>query len=144
MPGARGQKRGEELLRRDVEVVSIHTYMSLHIVEPKGLEPSIGSDPWLEVRGNVTEPIRDVTELVISVHGKDRPTPGPVRPLSVGAIIQIRPHVSAVVTFPRREFDHLWWMALSGHLKHAHIIFTKPHYNSALVTHLSLSNEPIE
>ena len=132
------------MLRRDVEVVAIHTYMSLDIVDPKGPDPLIGSEPWLEVRGKLNEPIRDATELVISVIAKDRPKPGPVRPLCVGTISQIRPHVLVIVTFPRTEFDHLWSMALSGYLKYAYIVFTKPHYNSALVTHVSLANEPIE
>jgi hypothetical protein len=75
--GRRRPKRGEELQRRDVEVVSIHTFMSLHVVAPKGAEPSIGSDPCLEVRGNVNEPIRDVTEFVINVQAKELPKPGP-------------------------------------------------------------------
>jgi hypothetical protein len=35
-------------------------------------------------------------------------------------------------------------MALGGHPKYAHIIFTKPYYNSAVVTRVSLSNESIE
>ena len=144
MARARRPGRREELLRRDVEVVSIHTFMSLHVVDPKGAEPLIGSDPCLEVRGRINEPIRDVTELVINVQPKERPAVGSVRPLPVGSIVQIRPFVWAVVTFPRREFDLLWWMALSGPLKHAYIVFTKPHFNNTLVTDLSLSNEPIE
>ena len=144
MAGGRRPKRGEELLRRDVEVVSIHTFMSLHILEPKGAEPSIGSSPCLVVRGNASDPIRDVSEFVINVQPKHLPKPGPVRPLSVGTIGQIRPHVLAIAMFPRPEFDQLWWMALSGHLKYAHIVFTKPHYGGAFVTDLSFSNEPIE
>jgi hypothetical protein len=118
--------------------------MSLNIVDPKGPEPLIGSEPWLEVRGKLNEPIRDVTELVISVHGQQRPRAGPVRPLCVGTIGQIRPYISAIVTFPQTGFNQLWWMALSGWLKYAYIVFTKPHYNSGLVTHVSLSNGPIE
>ena len=144
MAQRRRPKRGEEFLRRDIEVVSIHTYMSLNIVNPKGPDPLIGSEPWLEVRGKLNEPIRDVIEVVISAHAEERPKPGPVRPLCVGTISQIRPYVSVIVTFPRREFDHLWSMALSGYLRYAYLVFTKPHYTSALVTHLSLSNEPIE
>lgn len=143
---ARGRRlpHGEELLRRDLEVVSIHTFMSLHGVTPKGAEPSIGSNSSLEVRGRLNEPIRDVTDLVINLQPTDLPKPGAVQPLCVGTIFQIRPYVSAAVMFPRKDFDHLWWMALSGHVKHVHIVFTKPHRNNALVTDLSLSNEFIE
>jgi hypothetical protein len=39
------------------------------------------------------------------------------------------------------DFDHLWPMALAGHLRHAHLRFTKPHHNTALVTSVSFSNE---
>ena len=96
------------------------------------------------MHGKLNEPIRDATELVISVIAKDRPKSGPVRPSCVGTISHIPPHVSVIVTFPRTEFDHLWSMALSGYLKYSCIVFTKPHYNRALVTHLSVANEPIE
>ena len=144
MAGVRSQKRGGEILRRDVEVVSIHTFMSLQVMTPKGAEPLIDSSPSLDLRGRINEPIRNVTELMINVQPKDRPVLGPVRPLPVGSIVHIRPYILAVVTFPRREFELLWSMALSGYVKHAHILFTQPHYNHALVTDLCLSNELIE
>jgi hypothetical protein len=48
------------------------------------------------------------------------------------------------LTWPRQEFDQVWALALSGHLKFAHLYFTKPHYNSGLVVSASFSNEPEE
>ena len=118
--------------------------MSLHVMAPKGAEPLIDSNPSLDLRGRINEPIGSVTELVINIQPKERPVIGPVRPLPVGSIVQIRPYIWAVVTFPRRDFDLLWSMALTGYIKHAPSLFTKPLYNKALVTDLCLSNELIE
>jgi hypothetical protein len=38
----------------------------------------------------------------------------------------------------------MWSFALTGNLKHAHFVFTKPRYNTALITSVSFSNQPIE
>ena len=144
MARERKQRRKDELLRRDIEIESIHTFMSLHVMAPKGTEPLIDSSPSLDLRGRINKPIRNVTELAINVQPKERPVLGPVRPLPVGSIVHIRPYILAVVTFPRGEFELLWSMALSGYARHAHIVFTQPHYGHALVTNLCLSNESIE
>ena len=48
-----------------MEVVSIHTFMFLHVMAPKGAEPLIDSNPSLDLRGRINEPIGSVTELVI-------------------------------------------------------------------------------
>lgn len=137
-------KQQEELLVRTIEVASVRTYVSLHIITARGAEPQIGNSQWLEVRGTADESIRGVRDVVITVIAKDRTEPGPARPARVGTIIQVRPHLTAVVAFPHAAFDRVWSMALAGHVKHASIVFTKPRYRSALVESLSFSNEPIE
>ena len=37
-----------------------------------------------------------------------------------------------MVTWQQLDFDRVWTLAVSGHLKFAHMYFTKPHYNSRL------------
>ena len=77
----------------------------------------------------------------MKMHPKDKLEVGTARPASVGAIAQIRPHVSVVVTFPQTDFDRVWTLALGGQLTHGRLCFTKPHYNTALVVSMSVSNE---
>jgi hypothetical protein len=62
-------------------------------------------------------PIRDVRDIEISLYPEDKLEVGTARPACVGSIIQIRPSVTAVVTFLHTDFDRLWSLALSGHLK---------------------------
>jgi hypothetical protein len=46
---------------------------------------------------------------------------------SVGAILRVRPAVDVVVRLPDAA-EGLWTPALSGHLTHARMAFTRPHY----------------
>ena len=79
-----------------------------------------------------------------SAYPTDKTAPGPALPVSVGAIIQIRPYVSVVIGFPTAEFDRIWSLALPGQLRYARLVFTKPHYNKALVVSTSFSTDPDE
>ncbi len=47
----------------------------------------------------------------------------------------------AVIPFGQVEFDRIRTLAFSGQLKYGYLVFTKPHYNTALVTSVSFSNE---
>lgn len=66
---------------------------------------------------------------------------GPWRPASVGALIQARPELSFVLTWPQIDFDRVWALAVSGRLTHSRLYFTKPYYNSGLVVNASFSTE---
>jgi hypothetical protein len=68
---------------------------------------------------------------------------GTVRPTSVGAIIQARPHLQFVLTWSHADFDRVWMMVLGGQLTHDHFYLTKPHYDSGLVVSASSSTELI-
>ena len=63
------------------------------------------------------------------------------RPASVGSVLGATPELSFGLTWPQAEFDRVWVLALSGHLKFAHLYFTKSHYNSGLVVSASFSGE---
>jgi hypothetical protein len=66
---------------------------------------------------------------------------GTARPASVGSLLGARPTLDFALTWPRAEFERVWTLALSGHLKYAYLHFTKPHYNRGLVMNASFSNE---
>jgi hypothetical protein len=43
-----------------------------------------------------------------------------------------------------RDFDRVWSLALSGMLKHFHMVMTPPRYQSAYVVSISFSTHPEE
>jgi hypothetical protein len=59
----------------------------------------------------------------------------------VGAIIQLRPHVQAVVALPNADFDRTWSLAITGHLRFCWIAFTEPIRRFAHVVSVSFSSE---
>jgi hypothetical protein len=87
---------------------SFRTSIRLCAVSRRGEEPYIESQPWLELQGAADEPVRDVREVVISLYPRDTLEIGTARPVSVGAIVQVRPHLSVVVTFRHADFDRVW------------------------------------
>ncbi len=85
--------------------------------------------------------MRQTSAIVLSLYPEARTKVGTARPPAVGAIIGARSALEAVICLPHAEFDRLWSFALSGHLKHAWMAFTRPHYNSGLVLAVSFSSQ---
>ena len=145
MPKRRVKKRQrEERFSRTVTILSSRVTVRQYVVTSKGVDPHIGSQPWLEIRGAMDDPVRDVRDVVISIYPEDSLVVGTARPAAIGAIIGVRPALKAVIPFGHVEFDRMWTLALSGELKYGYLAFTKPHYNTALVTSVSFSNEKEE
>jgi hypothetical protein len=132
------------MLSQNVEISSFSATVRLHAVHRKGEEPYIESQPWLELRGTATEPVRDVRNVKISMFPRDTLQVGSARPASVGAVIQAKPELSFVLTWPQVDFNRVWALAVSGRLTHSRLYFTKPHYNSGLVVNASFSTEAEE
>ena len=130
-----------EMLSRDVEITSSTLSVRISAVHRKGDEPEIESQPWLELKGELTEPVKGVRDVVISLYPRDKMEVGTARPASCGAIIRARPELQFVITRPQHEFDRLWAMVLGNRLTHDHFYFTKPHYNTGLIVSASFSSE---
>jgi hypothetical protein len=124
-----------------VEITGVSTTVGLNAVHHKGTEPYIESQPWLELRGTATEPVKGVTDVMIRVWLRETPKVGTARPASGGALLRARPDLSFGLSWPPDAFDRVWTMALTGHLKFARVCFTKPHYNSGLVVSASFSSD---
>jgi hypothetical protein len=137
----RGRKPQLETLWRVVQVSSFSASVRIHAVSPRGEEPYIESRSWLELRGLLEEPIRNTKEVRISMYSEEKIQVGTARPASVGAVTQMRPEISIVLSWPHHDFGRVWELALGGLLKFAHLLMTKPHYNTALVVSASFSNE---
>lgn len=136
------KKRGEELLLRTATLSSACASVNVGASERRGEPPRIGGRHWLIFRGTLDEPVKKMSDVQFTIHGEEHPEPGPAKPASVGAVVQMRPHVTVAVKVPAVEFDRLWTAAAL--IKHAHFWFTKPHYGTALVTSVMFSSEPIE
>lgn len=144
MANKRRKSGRPEMLSRNVEISSFSATVRLGAVHRKGENPYIEGEPWLELRGTATEAVRDVRDVRISMYPRNTLQIGPARPASVGSLIQARPELSFVLTWPQVDFDRIWTLALSGRLTHGSLYFTKPHYNTALVVNASFSNEAEE
>jgi hypothetical protein len=141
MPKRKRPANKPEMLSRNVAISSFSASIRIGAVHRRGEEPEIESQPWLELQGKVTEPVRDVTDVKISMYPREPLAIGTARPASVGAIIQAKPELSVVLTWSNADFDRVWSLATTGHLKYTHLYFTKPHYNSGLVVSASFSSE---
>jgi len=113
----------------------------LSINGPSDLDPELEGRPWLELRGKLVEPIRDVDQVRFSIWPDPDRRVGPNRPAAVAHLVGIRPEVSVIGSCAPAEFSYIWTLALSGQLTHAYMSLTKPRYNSAAVLSLSFSNE---
>jgi hypothetical protein len=129
----RARRQAEEFLWRTIEIRSVAPSVSLHSEARRGEEPRIESSSWLEVRGDLDSPVKDVFDITIHVHPEEPLRVGTVRPVAVGSIIGISCTVSVVVSLLPVDFDRLWVLALSGNLKFASLRFTQPKYGSAVV-----------
>ena len=144
MPQKRRGGGRPEMLSRNGEISSLRASMRVSAVERRGEEPDIETHPWLDVHGTLSEPVRDVRDILISMYPEDKLVVGTARPAAVGSIIRMRPEMSVVLTWPQADFDLVWAMAMGGQLKFAYLYFTRPHYCHSLVVSVSFSNVPEE
>lgn len=140
----RRKARSDERMRRNVVISYVAPRVSVSVHGEKDPEPEIQGRPWLEIRGQMFEPIRDVHDVVFKLWSDPDKRVGPARPVAVAHIVGIRPSVDVIGSCAPAEFAYIWSLALSGHLTHAYMSFTKPHYNSASVLYMSFSNEAEE
>lgn len=141
MPKKPRRTKRADILNRTVDITSFRMTLRVGVDEPRDPEPEIEVKPWLELRGLLDEPVRQTSDIVLSLYPDARTKVGTARPPAVGAIIGSRSAVEAVITLPHADFDRLWSFAISGHLKHAWMAFTRPHYNSGLVLAVSFSSQ---
>jgi hypothetical protein len=141
MPKEPRRAKRQEILNRTIDITSFGTSLRVGVDEPRDPEPEIEVKSWLELRGVLDEPVRQTSDIVLSLYPDARTKVGMARPPAVGAIIGARSALEAVINLPFADFDRLWLFALSGHLKHAWMAFTKPHYNRGLVLAVSFSSQ---
>ena len=145
MPRKRKRRsRVDETMQRNIVITSVAPSLRFTVEEPKSPDPDIEGRQWLELRGQATEPLRDVQEVVFHLWPEKDFRVGPARPVGVAHITSVRPRIEVIGSCRYSDFEYLWSMALTGYLCHAYISFSKPHYGSAKVFSMSFSNEPEE
>ncbi len=137
----RRQSLRDELWHRNVVITAVRPRVSFSVKGEKDPKPEIEGHPYLKLDGTLTEPIRDVHEIVFKLWPDPDKRVGPNRPVSVAYITNIRPHIEVIGSCHTEAFDYTWTLALSGKLTHAYMTFTKLHHNAASVSYLSRSNE---
>jgi hypothetical protein len=137
----RRKSKRSETLRCNVIISSIRSRVSLSMRDANGPDPEVDSHCGLELRGTMSTPIRDVREVKFNLWVDADHRIGPNRPAYVGYITHLRPEVAVIASCRPRDFEYVWSLALSGHLTHAYMSFTKPHYNSASILSMSFSTE---
>jgi hypothetical protein len=111
------------------------------VEEPKSRDPDIKAHVGLELRGRITEPLRDVRDVVFHLWPDANFRVGPARPVAVAHITRVRPHIEVIASCRPADFEYVWSLAVTGYLCHANMSFTKPHYGSAKVLWMSFSRE---
>src|SRR5437867_3601889 len=82
-----------ETMQRNATVSSFTPRMRLSIRGANDPEPEVEGRPWLELRGTLVEPIRDVKNVVFKLWPDPHARVGPARPAAIGYIMGIRPAV---------------------------------------------------
>jgi hypothetical protein len=129
---------------RNVTLSGFHAYFSIGVVARKGTSPTASGRLWLTLRGKLDKPIRQVSDIEITLHGEDELKVGPARPLSVGAIVQVKPHITIVLSVTQSDFDRLWTLASDTLACTCTFRVHDAAIWHGLVTSVSFSNEPIE
>jgi hypothetical protein len=141
MPKSFSPKYNRDIISRTVAVASVRASAGVLAAHRRGEEPEIETRCWLELRGHLSEPVEGTTVVSLGMHPRDRLLVGSARPAPVGAIIQLKPEMQAVVTWTHRDFDRLWTLAAAGALKFAYLAFTTPRRGKSLIVSMSCSNE---
>lgn len=136
----RVRHQAEETLWRTVEVKGVEPRVGVHPMTERGAPPYLESSSWLDVKGTLDSPVKGVSDIAFGVYPREALVVGSARPVAVGAIIGIRETVDAVVPLLPADFDRLWNLALSGHLRFASLTLTPPKYGRALVVNTSFSS----
>jgi hypothetical protein len=105
-PRRRKPKR-PETMQRNAVISSFTPTMRLGVRAPKDADPEIEGRPWLELRGTLVEPIRDVQNVVFKLWSNQEKRVGPARPAAVGYINGIRPVVDVAASRTTADFNYI-------------------------------------
>jgi hypothetical protein len=91
--------------------------------------------------GNLTKPIKGISEFLLTVFAEADPSIGRAEIPSIGSIISMKQCLDAVVTLSDAEFQLLASMATAGKAASVHMSFQEPRYGSALIVSCTISTQ---
>ena len=104
-----------------------------------------GEGPWVRRRRQRLGRRQLMAGFAVSINGWIWVSTEGREPLAwIGLVHGFRPAIRPTVFVPEVMFDRMWALAGSQLLKHAYLVVTRPHYQTAYVVHLSLSTDPEE
>ena len=132
-------RRRPEMLVRLIDITAVVAAVSVGVVQQGRDEPYASTHGRLELTGTMNEPVRDTRNVEMCSIRLGETTLGTDPTPWIGLINGVRPVLRPAVLISHREFDRVWALALSGLLKHAHMVLTPPRYQSAYVVSISFS-----
>lgn len=141
MPAKRKSRSGQvEVLTRSITVRAVDLGIFRFVDKRRGESPTLETRPCLHLRGKADEPLGGTSEFLVQVDLDDRTAPSTTIPPAIGAIISLKPEVSAVLGLEAVTFDRLWVMAAAGHLRWCRLAFTRPKRRSSLIVSVSFAS----
>jgi hypothetical protein len=92
----RWRSRRDETMRRNILISSLAPRISFGVKGEKDPEPQVGSRPWRELRGQLTEPVREARDAVLKLWSDPDKRVGPARPVAIRYITGIQPQVEVI------------------------------------------------
>jgi hypothetical protein len=99
---------------------------------------------FIKISPAIPEPIKGVSEFLLTAFADAGPAVGKTGISSVGSIISIRKCVDAVIQLSEVEFQLLSSMAAAGKATSVYVCFQEPRYGSALIKSCSVSSRSPE
>lgn len=97
----------------------------------------------LEIRGDLSEPVKNISSFRLTVFAQSEPAVGAAEIPSVGSVISMRGSLDAVVELADREFQLLTAIATAGRLTAVDLSFQEPRYGTGLIASCSFcTREP--
>ncbi|OHV00433.1 hypothetical protein BLA34_12630 [Ralstonia solanacearum] len=87
----------------------------------------------VDIEGEFTEPIAGTSQFSIMAYVSPNPVVGQAEVPAIGAIVAVKPILRGVIDLSPDEFQSLLTMASTAMLRSCHLVFTKPHYQRALI-----------
>lgn len=95
---------------------------------------------YLELEGEMTEPVANVTQFSLLVFISANPKPGQGEISSIGSITKFKPVIQMGVGLSLEEFQTLVQLAAAERLQSCYLAFQAPHRGHALIVSISFSS----
>lgn len=97
------------------------------------------SRTYLELKGELTEPLAGVTQFSILIFISEEPKAGLGEVASIGSFTRIKPSLQGALDLSRAEFQTLTQIVAAQQLRSCYVAFQTPHYGHALIVSISFS-----